>query len=195
MSSAAATDPTPFNSLENQLLVAMPQLQDSFFAHSVVFIWRHCEEGALGLVINSPLDMTLGEIFEQLGVDCLNQAAAAQIALSGGPLETQKGFVLHDASPQWPSSLAIGEGLTLTTSRDILVDIAHNRGPQRFLLMLGCAGWAPGQLEQELKDNVWFTCPASTDIIFAAEHQAKAGLAAAALGFELSQLTGTAGYD
>jgi putative transcriptional regulator len=192
-------DSTPhsstFSSLEQQFLVAMPQLQGSYFGNSLIYIWRHNEEGALGLVVNSPLDMTLGEIFEQLDIDNLNDAAAPQIVLAGGPVETQKGFVLHDAPPQWPSSLLLTPQLSLTTSRDILVDIAQGKGPQRFLLALGCAGWAPGQLEQELKDNVWFTCPASSEIIFAGNHAAKAEMAAASLGFSLSQLTGTAGYS
>src|SRR5690606_15378362 len=106
-----------------------------------------------------------------------------------------KGFVLHDALPQWPSSLAITPELSLTTSRDILADIAQGKGPQRFLLALGCAGWAPGQLERELQDNVWFTCPATSEILFAADHRAKADMAAATLGFSMSQLTGAAGYS
>lgn len=195
MNTATTDDTTAFNSLENHFLIAMPQLQGSYFGNSVIYLWRHNEEGALGLVVNTPIDMTLGEIFEQLGVDCLNDAAARQIVLSGGPVESQKGFVLHDALPQWPSSLAITRDLTLTTSRDILEDIAKGDGPRRFLLALGCAGWAPGQLEEELKDNVWFTCPASSDIIFAADNSGKAEMAAATLGFSMSQLTGDAGYS
>lgn len=195
MNSNAANDHPSFESLENQFLIAMPQLQGSYFGNSVIYLWRHNEEGALGLVVNAPIDMNLGEIFEQLGVECLNDAAAQQIVLSGGPVETQKGFVLHDALPQWPSSLAITDELTLTTSRDILEDIARGEGPRRFLLALGCAGWAPGQLEEELKDNVWFTCPATPDIIFAADNSAKAEMAAATLGFSMSQLTGDAGYS
>lgn len=184
-----------FASLENHFLIAMPQLQDSYFAHSVIYIWRHSDEGALGLVINAPTDMRMEEIFEQLGVACLNDGSAQQIVLAGGPVETQKGFVLHDAPPQWPSSLAITDGLTLTTSRDILADIASGKGPVRFLLALGCAGWAPGQLEQEIKDNAWFTCPATADIIFSTDHQRKPEMAAASLGFSLSQLTSDVGYS
>jgi putative transcriptional regulator len=182
-------------SLENHFLVAMPQLQDSYFAHSVIYIWRHSDEGALGIVVNAPVDMDMADIFEQLGVACLNDASARQIVLAGGPVETQKGFVLHDAPPRWPSSLAITDGITLTTSRDILEDIAGGNGPTRFLLALGCAGWAPGQLEQELKDNAWFTCPATAEIIFSADHARKAEMAAATLGFSLSQLTSDVGYS
>lgn len=183
------------SSLENHFLVAMPQLQDSIFANSVVYIWRHSDEGALGIVVNAPIDMDMADIFDQLGVTCLSDASARQIVLSGGPVETQKGFVLHDAAPRWPSSLEVADGLTLTTSRDILEDIASGNGPAHFLLALGCAGWAPGQLEQELKDNAWFTCPARADIIFSAEHGRKAEMAAATLGFSLSQLTSDVGYS
>jgi putative transcriptional regulator len=195
MSATPSQDSPAFSSLENHFLVAMPQLQDSYFAHSVIYIWRHSDEGALGLVVNAPIDMKMGEIFEQLGVACLNDAGAQQIVLAGGPVETQKGFVLHDAPPRWPSSLAVTDGLTLTTSRDILEDIAGGRGPAHFLLALGCAGWAPGQLEQELKDNAWFTCAARPEIIFSGDHARKPEMAAATLGFSLSQLTGDVGYS
>jgi putative transcriptional regulator len=195
MSATPSQDNPAFSSLENHFLVAMPQLQDSYFAHSVIYIWRHSDEGALGLVVNAPIDMKMGEIFEQLGVACLNDAGAQQIVLAGGPVETQKGFVLHDAPPRWPSSLAVTDGLTLTTSRDILEDIAGGRGPAHFLLALGCAGWAPGQLEQELKDNAWFTCAARPEIIFSGDHARKPAMAAATLGFSLSQLTGDVGYS
>jgi putative transcriptional regulator len=186
--------PANFTSLVDHFLIAMPQLQDSWFAHSLVYIWRHSDEGALGLVVNSPIDMQMEEIFEQLGVACLNDASARQIVLSGGPVETQKGFVLHDDAPRWPSSVAITDTLSLTTSRDILNDIASGKGPQHFLLALGCAGWAPGQLEQEIKDNAWITCPARQDIIFSTDHKRKPELAAATLGFSLSQLTTDVGY-
>jgi putative transcriptional regulator len=195
MNSPTTPARSAFTSLENHFLIAMPQLQDAYFAHSVVYIWRHSEEGALGLVVNAPIDMQLGEIFAQLGVACLSDASAEQVVLSGGPVETEKGFVLHDAPPQWPSSLAITDSITLTTSRDILEDIARGKGPAHYLLALGCAGWEPGQLERELKNNSWFTCPATADIIFSTDHQHKPDMAAATLGFSLSQLTSDVGYS
>lgn len=185
-----------FNSLVDHFLIAMPQLQDTYFAHSVVYIWRHSDEGALGLVVNLPIGMRMDEVFEELGVAHLKDSAAAQqIVLSGGPVETQKGFILHDAPPQWPSSIAITDSLTLTTSRDILADIAKGEGPQHYLLALGCSGWAPGQLEKELAENAWFTCPATPEIIFSTDHLQKPAMAAATLGFSLSQLTTDVGYS
>lgn len=184
------------DSLVDHFLVAMPQLQDPFFANSVVYIWRHNQQdGALGIVVNRPLSIPLDEIFDQLGMEDTRGAGAPDTVLAGGPVETNKGFVLHDAAPRWPSSLAVANGLTLTTSRDILADIAAGKGPGRYVVALGCSGWSPGQLEKELKENSWLTCPATSDIIFSPEHARKPQMAAATLGFSLSQLTTDVGYS
>jgi putative transcriptional regulator len=186
----------PTASLVDHFLIAMPQLQDSYFANTVVYIWRHePDEGALGLVINLPVRMQLWEVLEQLELDDQRPRTASQIVLSGGPVETEKGFVLHNDKPRWPSSMAITDSLTLTTSREILADIGINQGPERFLVALGCAGWAPGQLERELSENAWFTCSASNDIIFSTDFTRKPEMAAATLGFSMSQLTTDVGYS
>jgi putative transcriptional regulator len=195
MTSQPNHDSPSFTSLVDHCLIAMPQLRDSYFANTVVYIWRHSEEGALGLVVNLPIKMQLDEVFEQLGVSLLKNDTASQIVLSGGPVETEKGFILHDAPPRWPSSIAITDALTITTSRDILADIGRGEGPSHFLLALGCAGWSPGQLEQEIRDNAWFTCPATQDIIFSTDYANKPEMAAASLGFSLSQLTTDVGYS
>lgn len=183
------------NSLVDHFLIAMPQLQDSYFANTVIYMWRHTHEGALGLVVNLPIKMKLAEIFEQLGMEDTRGRGANQIVLSGGPVETEKGFVLHDAAPTWPSSLVITEGITLTTSRDILADIARGEGPENYLVALGCSGWSPGQLEQELKDNSWLACPATKDIIFSKDFARKPGMVTATMGFSLAQLTPDVGYS
>ena len=182
-------------SLVNHFLIAMPQLKDSYFANTVVYMWRHSSEGALGLVVNLPIKMQLAEIFEQLGISDLRDEKASQIVLSGGPVETEKGFVLHNDKPRWPSSLPITEELTLTTSREILTDISRGEGPEKYLVALGCAGWNPGQLEKELQENSWFTCPASSDIIFSTDYSHKPDMAAATLGFSMSQMTSDVGYS
>jgi putative transcriptional regulator len=186
---------TTHNSLVDHFLIAMPQLQDSYFANTVIYMWRHTEEGALGLVVNLPIKMQLSEVFEQLSMEDQRGADANQIVLSGGPVETEKGFVLHDAAPAWPSSLAITEGITITTSRDILADIARGEGPRNYLVALGCAGWSPGQLEKELKENSWLTCPANKEIIFSKDFARKPDMATASMGFSLSQLTSDVGYS
>src|SRR5690606_34278412 len=105
------------------------------------------------------------------------------------------GFVLHDSPPEWPSSLTVVEGLTVTTSRDILEAISRNEGPENYLITLGCSGWSPGQLETELSENAWLTCPASRDIIFSTDFTRKPEMAAATLGFSLAQLTTDVGYS
>jgi putative transcriptional regulator len=186
---------TPHTSLVDHFLIAMPQLQDSYFANTVIYLWRHSQEGALGLVINLPIKLRLSEIFEQLSMEETRERGANQIVLSGGPVETEKGFVLHDSPPGWPSSLSITDSITITTSRDILADIARGNGPQNYLVALGCAGWSPGQLEQELKENSWLTCKARKDIIFSHDFANKPEMATALLGFSLSQLTSDVGYS
>jgi putative transcriptional regulator len=183
------------NSLIDHFLVAMPNLRDSFFANSIVYILQHNEAGAFGLVVNHPLKMQMKDIFEQLGFSDSRPDSAQQIVLAGGPVEKEKGFVLHDASADYPSSLAIRPGLTLTTSKDILDAISRNSGPSRYLIALGCSGWSPGQLEQEMQDNAWFTCRATDDILFSTDFPNKPKMAAATLGFDLSQLTSDVGYS
>jgi len=190
-----SAEPTPMTGLTDHFLIAMPQLQDSYFANSVVYICQHNHEGAVGLVINLPLRIQLWEIFEQLDMETVRSRAAPQVVLSGGPVESEKGFLLHTGGLNWPSSIRITDQLTLTTSREILADIAMNRGPEEFLITLGCAGWSEGQLEQELSDNAWFTCQATPDIIFSSDYAHKPEMAAATLGFSMSQLTSDVGYS
>lgn len=180
--------------LDNQFLIAMPQLEDSFFEHSVVYMWQHNEEGAIGIAINLPLPIELSELFEQMEIEDQRPPGANQVVLSGGPVEPNKGFILHDGRPgnkdeQWQATLPLQNSLYITTSRDILEDIAKGEGPESYLVILGCSGWGPGQLEQEISDNAWFTCPASKELIFSTDFKDKPRLAAASLGFDLSQLS------
>ena len=184
------------DNLSNKFLIAMPQLQDAWFCGSLIYICRHSEEGTLGLVTNRPMEMPLFEIFEQLGFEDERPYPALQTVIAGGPVETDKGFILHDGQGnRWNSSVELEEGLTLTTSRDILADIAANRGPEHFLVTLGCAGWGPGQLEQEIMDNAWLACPADRDILFSHDYARMTHLATASMGFDLAQLMPTAGYS
>ncbi len=186
----------PGSSLADHFLVAMPSLQDPFFGGSVVYLLQHNEQGAFGLVINHPIDkLSLRDVFGQLDIEDARPPLSPQVVLAGGPVERDKGFVLHDAPALWPSSLVLREGLTLTTSKDILQAIGGNTGPKRYCVALGCSGWSPGQLEQELRENAWFTCPAREDILFSADFTSMARRVAASLGFELSQLTSEIGYS
>lgn len=185
---------TAQDNLVDHFLIAMPQLHGSYFARSVIYMWRHAEEGALGIVVNQPLGMQLAEIFEQLDIDDLRAPGANQTVLSGGPVETDKGFILHDSARPWTSTIQVSDQLSITTSRDILKDIARGLGPDNYLIALGCAGWGPGQLEQEIMDNTWLVCPARADIIFSSDHANKADLAASTMGFNMVQLTPNASY-
>lgn len=178
--------------LNDQFLIAMPQLEDSFFENSVIYMWQHSEEGAIGVAVNLPLPIELCELLEQLGIEDERPPGSSQTVLCGGPVEPNKGFILYennDDSNAWSATLTLGNNLCITTSRDILEDIAQGKGPENFVVILGCAGWGPGQIEQEITDNAWFSCPADKELIFSTEFDNKAKLAAASLGFELSQLS------
>ncbi len=183
------------HSLKDHFLIAMPSLRDPFFANSVIYLMQHNEAGAFGLVVNHPMKMQMDEVFEQLGIDDLRPASALQTVLAGGPVEKEKGFVLHDAEPNWPSSMVLKPGLTLTTSKEILESIGLNTGPARYLVALGCSGWNPGQLEKEIAENSWFTCPATEAILFSSDYANMSNLAAATLGFTMAQLTSDVGYS
>lgn len=183
---------TPLSSsgLFDQFLIAMPQLEDSFFENSVIYMWQHSDEGAIGMAVNLPLPITLSELFEQLGIKDERLPGAPQTVLCGGPVEPNKGFILHDGNPNsWDSTLTLENNLSITTSRDILEDIARGEGPENYLVILGCSGWGPGQIEQEITENAWFNCPANKELIFSTNFSEKPKMAAELLGFELSQLS------
>ena len=187
------------HSLKNHFLLATPSLGGGFFANSLTYLCEHSEEGAMGIVINHPLDVRVDEILEQLSL-----ANAAHLhnepVLAGGPLHTDRGFVLHLREPsgapetQGQSTLAVSGEIQLTTSLDILSAIAVDQGPQRQLIALGYAGWAPGQLEDELEDNAWLTVPADEHILFAVPHHKKLDAALKKLGISLSQLAPHSGH-
>ena len=177
--------------LEHQFLVAMPQLADSYFANTVTYLWKHNEHGALGIIINKPLQACIADIFDELDIICAVDEGPfqRQRVLAGGPVERDKGFIIHDAGHSWESSISINSDIAICTSKTILQDIASGGGPDNYLVALGCAGWEAGQLERELIDNAWLTTPASTDLIFSSDYAAKAKAAAAFLGIDLHQLS------
>lgn len=181
--------------LSHKFLIAMPKLQDRYFGGSVVYICRHCDDGTLGIVTNQPMDIPMFEVFEQLELEDERPYPAQQTVVQGGPVEGEKGFILHDGIQEWNSTVGLEAGLKLTTSRDILVDIAANRGPEHYLLALGCAGWSPGQLEQEIMDNAWLVCPADRNILFSQDHAGMVDLLTSKIGFHMDQLGPTAGYS
>jgi putative transcriptional regulator len=180
--------------LANQLLIALPTLADSPFERSVALICQHDGEGAMGVVVNRPSEYTLGEVFQQMGIDSSDERLCAQAVLAGGPVHPERGFVLHDGSREWDSSLAVGDDLYVTTSRDVLEAMARGEGPRRVTVALGCAGWGAGQLESELVENSWLTAPADAELLFALPLAARWQAAAGRIGVDMSRLTDYSGH-
>ena len=180
--------------LANQLLIALPTLADSPFERSVALVCQHDGEGAMGVVVNRASEYTLGEVFQQMGIDSSDERLCAQAVLAGGPVHPERGFVLHDGSREWDSSLAVGDDLYVTTSRDVLEAMARGEGPRRVTVALGCAGWGAGQLESELVDNSWLTAPADAELLFALPLAARWQAAAGRIGVDMSRLTDYSGH-
>ena len=146
-------------SLKNQLLIAMPALQDPNFARTVTYICEHGEHGAMGIVLNRPTDLCLADILQHMQIEGGLGDAGEQIVYLGGPVEEERGFVLHTHTAPWDSTLAVNEDISITTSRDILEAMARGDGPSRTLVALGYAGWGAGQLEREIQENAWLSGP------------------------------------
>ena len=185
------TDPT---SLQNQFLIAMPSLDDPNFSQTVTFITEHSANGALGLVINRPLNLTLGQLLEHLQL-ASDQPDMAKIPVyHGGPVETEQGFVIHSPVGHWGTTLRVTDDIGITTSRDILQAVAQGQGPDHLLVALGYAGWGPGQLEQELLDNAWLSSPFDFSILFEMPSEQRWLASAALLGIDLHLLSSHAGH-
>jgi len=180
-------------SLRDHFLIAMPGLNDSSFAHTVTYICEHSEQGAMGVVINMATPMLLKEIFEQMALDDQSNLGE-QIVMSGGPVQPERGFVLHSPETKWQSTLQISPDISLTASRDIIAALAEGRGPQQSLIALGYAGWGEGQLEAEIAANSWLTVPASKHVIFDTPLEQRWAAAAQALGIDVNLITSTAGH-
>lgn len=184
---------TDFTSLADHFLIAMPALQDPFFGQSLVYLFEHTPEGAMGLVINRPTELNLADVMNQLRPEWESPAGCRQIPVyAGGPVHTGRGFVMHPPGPHYQSTVSLG-ALSITNSQDILTSIATGQGPARYLIALGYAGWGAGQLEDELRSNTWLSCPASHAVIFDTPAAERRAAAAASLGIQLSQLSHLAG--
>lgn len=180
--------------LTNQFLIAMPGLEDPNFYHSVTYICEHNAEGALGLVVNRPLDMQLGEILQHIHVEDAQPEARQRPVHLGGPVQQDRGFVLHEPLGDWEATLKVTDRIGITSSIDILHAIARNEGPESLLITLGYAGWGAGQLEREIADNAWLNGPADPDILFRTPDEERWHAAAASLGVDLDLLSGDAGH-
>lgn len=184
----------PDADLTNHFLIAMPALADPNFHHTVTYMCDHNPQGAMGLVINRPLDMGMGELFNHLNISDYDIALGEIPIYQGGPVQTDRGFVLHKPFGEWEASLSIAPNITLTMSQDIIEAIAHGKGPDKYIIALGYAGWGEGQLEQELASNAWLNGPAETSIIFDTSIEQRWNASARLLGVDINQLSNEIGH-
>lgn len=182
------------NTLRNQFLIAMPALGDPNFSQTVTLICEHNDEGALGLVINRPLELSVGDMLGHMNIQPQNDALAEDPVLMGGPVQTERGFVLHGDPGDWDATLKVDEGIHVTSSRDILEAMARGEGPEHALVALGYAGWSTGQLESEMKENAWLSTPADVRIIFEVPISERWSQAARLLGVDLNTMSGDTGH-
>ncbi|CAN4268985.1 COG1678 Putative transcriptional regulator [Methylophilaceae bacterium] len=185
--------------LTGHLLIAMPGMSDPFFSKSVTFICTHNQDGAMGVMINRPTDLSYETLFEKIKVDLAQCELAEKPVLYGGPVQPERGFVLHERSGEWDSTLSIAENTALTTSKDILESVAIGTGPTKMLLALGYAGWTAGQLEQEIAANSWLSVQAKDGetlhkILFECKAEDKLNASLALLGVNPAMLSNVAGH-
>ncbi len=180
--------------LTHHFLIAMPNMADPHFSKSLTYICEHNEQGALGLVVNRPLDMTLSKLLEQVSIPVEAEQCASIPIHFGGPVQTDRGFVLHEPLGKWLSTLAVSSEIGLTTSKDILQAVARGEGPRQILVTLGYAGWAPGQLEYELAQNAWLTVAARHDVMFELPAEERLATAMEMLGVNYASLSESAGH-
>jgi putative transcriptional regulator len=181
-------------SLKDQLLIAMPSLSSGFFSHSAIYLCEHDEHGAMGITLNKPMEFELEHVLSQLDIPCSHRVGHLPV-LSGGPVQSEHGFILHSLERgTFDSTLIVTDNIGLTTSIDIMHAIGEERGPARFVLALGYAGWGEGQLEQELLENSWLTAPATSSLIFDTPSSDLVRVAAGQLGFDMNLMPSGAGH-
>ncbi len=181
-------------SLTDHLLIAMPRLADPNFAHSVTYVCEHSEQGAMGIVINRQMDLSLAEILDHLEIERHDPRLEDRPVLAGGPVETERGFVIHTPPGDWDSSLRVSGQVAVTTSRDVLEAIGADRGPRHYRVALGYAGWSAGQLEKELGENTWLSTPATFELLFETGTDQLWNAAAGQLGVDINLMSGDAGH-
>ena len=183
-------------SLHNTMLISMPQLEDGPFHRSLIYICEHNAQGAMGLIINHETKVAFADILPQLNIAEDQATNLEQPIFTGGPVKPEHGFVLHTPLPdkQWQSSIQVATNLCLTTSIDVIDDIAHDTGPEHSLIALGYAGWGPGQLEHEIANNAWLCCPFDADIMFSTPAHKRFVAAARLLGIDINLISTQVGH-
>ena len=184
----------PSFNLTHNFLIALPAMQEGIFAGTLTYICEHNDNGALGIVVNRPINLTLGEMFDQVKIPLSQPKLAKMPVHFGGPVQTERGFVLHDTPGNWESTLRINDRLALTTSKDILEATGQGRGPRNMIVTLGYAGWDQGQLEHEISENTWLSVSASEHILFDLPPEQRLAAAMALLGVDYASLVEGAGH-
>ncbi|MDX3893775.1 YqgE/AlgH family protein [Pusillimonas sp.] len=195
MSASKDSGTGPIVDLSRQFLLAMPGMVGGNLANTVIYVCEHTHHGALGLVVNRPTDLTVGNLLQRIDLDLSLEIGPVQDTpvFFGGPVQTDRGFVLHAPAGEYNSSIPLGE-LALTTSRDVLQEVAEGRGPKHLLVTLGYAGWGAGQLESEMAQNAWLNVTASNDILFSIPPEERYEAALGVLGISSAMLAGDAGH-
>lgn len=183
-----------FTSLTNHFLIAMPALADPNFHHSVTYICEHNASGAMGIVVNRVLELTFGDVLEQMTLETKDPQVSGRQVFLGGPVHTDRGFVIHKPIGKWDSTLRVAPRIGLTTSRDIIAAVAAGKGPKQCLIALGYAGWGAGQLEKEIADNAWLSGPADISVIFDVPPEQRWEVAASSIGVDLSRMSSEVGH-
>ena len=185
---------TAGDNLTGHFLIAMPSLNDGFFNQAVTYICEHDENGSFGIIINQQTGITLKQIAKEMAIETENNYHDKQQVFIGGPVDQGRGFILHQPTGNWQSSLKVSNNVALTTSKDILQAIIKNEGPEDNIVALGYAGWAAGQLDSEMAGNTWLSCPADEQIIFNTPVAERWKAAAKLIGIDLSLLSSDAGH-
>jgi len=180
--------------LTNHFLIAMPLMEDPNFARTLTYVAEHSDRGALGIIVNRPIDMDLANLFERIEIPLADPTLARQPVFYGGPVQTDRGFVLHRPAGNWNATLSVNEEIGMTSSRDILEAVAGGLVEQDILVTLGYAGWDAGQLEQELGENAWLTTPADPAIIFDLPPEERLVAAMQSMGIDFTNLSEDAGH-
>lgn len=183
-----------FTYMIDQFLIAMPALQDPNFFHGVTYLCEHTAEGAMGIMVNRPLDISLGEVLSQMNIETRIDAVIQQPIFLGGPVQCERGFVIHKPHGDWEATLKVTDEIAVTSSRDILEAIAAGEGPDQCLVALGYAGWGPGQLEREMRENAWLSVPADDRIFFDVPYEQRWEAAAALTGVDLNRISSHVGH-
>lgn len=183
------------NSLQNHFLISMPQLNDPNFQHTVTYICEHSDAGAMGLVINRPCTIDFTTLAAHLDITVTNPSLVDTTIFSGGPVEPERGFILHTTDQVWSNTLPITEDLALSAAYEVVEDIARGKAPESFLISLGCAGWQAGQLEMEIADNTWLVCEADLNVLFNTPFDLRFTAATKVLGIDMNFLSPDVGHS